>query len=213
MDARRAGAPAAQVFVGRGRAAAARAVTALALAVAGIAGCATPPRPLVSAPPSSTAPAPIPSAATSPSPPAEAAIKLIIRMEGKIGCAQFPYGCLAATSVLPPGTDIPDSWRPPATDPRWLPDFAQGIYSTDHLRAQPEGPPPVLTPGPNLVVVSLLGTYDTPSFNPDGTMATDLLARCATEVDAPAAAVSVAAVVTFTRRAEDFGGTCSIKLE
>jgi hypothetical protein len=139
-------------------------------------------------------------------------VPLDVRMAGTIGCAQFPYGCAARVSVLGPDAVVADAWRPPDTDPVWLPDFTDGVYTTDHLQPKPVGSPPVLAPGRHLVVVSLLGTYDTPSLNPDGSPATDLLARCSATVDVGPGSGPLTADVTFVPDESSFGGTCSIEV-
>jgi hypothetical protein len=76
----------------------------------------------------------------------------------------------------------PDNWRPPAMDLVWVPDYANA-GTTDDFLATPSGDPLTLTPGRQEIIVSLLGSYDMPSLNPDGTVATDLLARCSIGVD------------------------------
>lgn len=133
-------------------------------------------------------------------------------MAGTIGCASFPYACTATVSVLPADAQVPDNWRPPATDPVWVPDYGNG-GTTDHLMASPSGDPPTLTPGRHQLIVSLLGSYDTPSLNPDGTVATDLLARCSARVSVGVGAQPLSAVVTFTPDYESFRGSCSINVE
>lgn len=133
-------------------------------------------------------------------------------MAGQTACASFPYGCTATVSVLPADAKVPDSWRPPATDPVWVPDYSNGWSTTDHFVSTPAGGQPVLSSGRRLIVVSLLGTYDTPSLNPDGTWATDLLSRCTAPVDVSEGSSALSAVVTFTPNGENFGGTRSVKV-
>ena len=188
-----------------------RLALALALATAGLAGCASP-VPVSPGPPTPTS---SPAAfAPSPSPsPSEGGVPFEVRMAGKIGCAQFPYGCFARLSVLGPDARLTSTWRPPETDPEWIPELTDSVDTTDHLQLQPVGSPPVLAPGRHLVVVSLLGSYDTPSLNPDGSVATDLLARCTATVEVASGSGPLAAVVTFVPDGSSFGGTCSIKIE
>jgi hypothetical protein len=161
--------------------------------------------------PSATRPAATvsaPSASTSRA----ADVRLDVRMAGAIGCASFPYGCAATVSVLPADARVSDAWRPPTTDPVWVPDYSAG-GTTDHFVATPSGGTPTISPGRHLIVVSLLGSYDAPSFNPDGTVATDLLARCSTDVTAVVGSPAVSAVVTFTPGSESFRGSCWISVE
>jgi len=134
-------------------------------------------------------------------------------MAGEIECANFPSSCVATVSVLPPDTAVPDSWRPPEADPIWEPDFTDGYTYADHLVATPVGDLPVLAPGRHLVVVSLLGSSDVPSINPDGTVATILLARCSAMVDARPSALTLTAVVTIAPKPDvRDGGGCSIRI-
>jgi len=149
---------------------------------------------------------------TSGTTPTREVIPLDVRMAGKIHCAMFPYGCVARVSVLPPDAEVSEPWRPPDTDPVWIPDADDGTTTADHLSATPAGNAPMLAPGAHLVVVSLLGSYDTPSFDAAGHAATDLLARCSTPVDAVAGSDRISAVVTFVP-GDNFAGTCSIRVE
>jgi hypothetical protein len=175
-----------------------RLVAALALAGAGLAACATSP--------------PLPSATALASLDVTS-VPIEVHMGGKIGCAQFPRGCWAAVSVLPPDTLVDASWRPSVTDARWVPDYTGSVYSSDHLVAEPDHPVPDLVAVRQLLVVSLLGADDVPSYNPDGTVATDLLARCSSDVDAGAGMGPVVAVVTFAPDPTSFSASCSIKLQ
>ncbi len=112
-------------------------------------------------------------------------------------------------SVLEPGTVVSEAWRPPASDPRWGPDYSKGT-TTDHLDPTPAGVLPDLAVGPHQLVVSLLGSYDTPSYAPDGTIATDLLSRCSTELNVTSATSKVSVLVTFSPDPQSFGGTCTL---
>jgi hypothetical protein len=109
-------------------------------------------------------------------------------------------------SVLAPDAEVGRAWRPPDTDPSWVADMS------GHLQPTPVGELPFLEIGRHLVVVSLLGTNDTPSYNPDGTRATDLLARCTATVEVRAGSGPIAAVVTFPPDGSSFGGRCSIRI-
>ncbi len=175
-----------------------RLVGALAIAGVGLAACASP--------------APLPSE-PAPASPGAVSVPVEVRMAGKIGCAQFPYGCWAAVSVLPQGTVVSEAWRPPVTDARWVPDSAESIHSSDHLVPEPDHPLPDLARGQQTLVVSLLGALDVPSYTPDGTLATDLLARCSVDVDTRSGTGPVVAVVTFTPNPASFSGSCSIEVE
>ncbi len=187
----------------------------LALLLAGLAGCTAPPPALPNALPAAVSPAGASSAPLIATPSASlvAGVPLDVRMAGKIGCAQFPYGCFARLSVLAPTAMVADAWRPPDTDPEWAPDFTDSVYSTDHLQPGPVGSPPVLAPGRHLVVVSLLGSYDARSLKPDGSLVTDLLARCSATVEVGARSGPLTAVVTFEPEESSFGGTCLIKIK
>ena len=132
-------------------------------------------------------------------------------MGGGIGCASFPDNCTATLSVLAPGTAVDEAWRPPEHDPRWLPDYRGGT-TTDRFAPQPVGAVPVLTAGDHLLVVSLLGTSDVPSFHPDGSEATDLLARCSTLAGVEGDGDPMDVVVTFTPSETTFDATCSIEV-
>lgn len=162
-----------------------------------MAGCGAPPTPSTGSVQATAAPA-----TSSPA----AAAALTVRHSGKIGCAAFPYGCFATMSVLEPGTVVADAWRPPATDPRWIPDAS----TTDLFDPTPAGMVPALTVGRHLLVVSLLGTYDVPSYGPDGSRAFDLLSRCSAEVEVLPSAAPIEVVVTFVPDGVSFGGTCTL---
>ena len=133
-----------------------------------------------------------------------------VRFAGKIGCANFPYGCTATLSVLDPSTVVPTDWRPPASDPWWAPDWSQGTQS-DHFDSTPVTAVPGLIAGRHQLVVTLLGSYDVTSFNPDGSRAFDLVGRCSTELDIPATAASVSILVTFVSNGENFQTACSLE--
>jgi hypothetical protein len=169
-------------------------------AVGLLAGCAVTPSPEVAAPsPTSVA-----------SPSATAAIPVEVRFAGKIGCANFPYGCTAVLSVLEPAFFVTDTWRPPASDPLWSPDWGQG-WQSDHFDPTPATPVPGLAAGRHQLVVPLLGSYDVTSFNPDGSRAYDLVGRCSTELDVPATAAAVSIRATFTPRGDSFQTACTLK--
>ena len=182
---------------------------ALLLTLAGIAGCAAL-QPRTPAPSTSFAAPATPSftpAATSPA----AMVPLDVRIAGKIKCAMFPYGCSATVSVLDADASVADAWRPPVTDPVWAPDY-RGT-NADHFMPTPVGAMPILTPGVHKVVVSLLGSSDAVSFNPDGSVATDLLARCSAIIEVRAGSSPLKAVVTFAEGdPSTFAGTCSVKI-
>jgi hypothetical protein len=134
-----------------------------------------------------------------------------VRFGGTIGCGTFPYSCSATLSVLAPGSAVDDAWRPPDSDPWWGPDWSEGT-NTDHLNPTPVGDLPDLAIASHALVVSLLGSYDTPSFTPDGKLATDLLARCSVELEVMPTTRIVDVVVTFTPDPESFRATCALKV-
>lgn len=143
-----------------------------------------------------------------PGPPVETGARLAVRFDGALGCALFPYACSVTLSVLPAGTDVPDDWRPPITDPWWGAD-GPGDQSVD---PQAIGNVPTLPPGSHRLVASVLGSYDTPSYAPDGSVARDLLARCWLDVDIEPATAQVAVRISLEPDGTSFGGTCSIDL-
>jgi hypothetical protein len=152
-------------------------------------------------------PVPSPSPATTVPRADDDGVSLVVQLDGEIGCNQFPYGCGARLSVLPAGTEVPAIWRPAPDDPAWAP----AGMGDDTLDPTPYRPVPTLAPGGHRLVVSLLGSYDTPSYAPDGSIATDLLSRCTLDVDVASGSGPIAVRVTFTPHGESFGGTCVIE--
>lgn len=152
------------------------------LAVVALAGCGTPP-------PSRTTPPPSPPATPSSAPSSPlAAIPMHVRFAGpRLNCVNnFPYACTATLSLVQAGTAVPDEWRPSAADPWWEPGDSR-----------PLGAEPAAAPGPQRLVVSVLGSYDVPSYAPDGSRAFDLLSRCWTDVDVPTAG-ALDVLITFS---------------
>lgn len=136
---------------------------------------------------------------------------LDVRFAGKIHCATFPYGCTATLSVLEPGAVVASDWRPPSSDPWWAPDYGAGS-STDQFDPKPIGTVQAVSTGRHQLVMSLLGSDDTPSYGPDGSRAADLLGRCTAEVDVQPALKPLDIVVTFVPDSATFGGTCTLKV-
>jgi hypothetical protein len=165
-------------------------------------GCSPTPSPFPTGP---TTPAPTPLA--SPSPSSDSGAELVVDLGGTIGCGMFPYSCRAVLSVVPAGTEVEAVWRPPDTDPWWAPDGP----SSEGFDPKPVGGIPTLAPGGNRLIISLLGSYDTPSYDPDGSIATDLLSRCSIDIDLDPAAGPVEVQVTFTPDGLSFGGSCTIE--
>jgi hypothetical protein len=155
-------------------------------------------------------PAPVPSASPAATPIVDSSARLSVELAGKIHCASFPYGCGPTLSVVPPGTTVADDWRPPATDPFWPPDYSKGS-STDHFETIPVGTLPRLELGEHELVISLLGSSDVVSLNPDGTRALDLLGRCTLNLDVTSVSDVVQVKVTFTP-GQDFEASCSIEV-
>lgn len=162
-----------------------------------------------SAPPAPTAAAATPRTAT---PPSVFRVALDVSFAGRIGCAKFPYNCTATLSVLDPNADTPDAWRPASSDPWWGADYSKGT-TADTFSPDPIGGLPVAEPGPHRLVVSLLGSYDTPSYGPDGSQAFDLLGRCSADVDVPPIAAPLDVLVTFTPDEASFRASCTIVAE
>ena len=97
------------------------------------------------------------------------------------------------------------------SDPFWAPDYEKG-FSTDHFSQTPTGDLPSLSPGRHRLVVSLLGSSDTPSINPDGSWAFDALGRCTSDVDVRPDTTAIRLVVTFVPDPSSFRATCSIEV-
>jgi hypothetical protein len=62
----------------------------------------------------------------------------------------------------------------------------------------PYGGVPAVTTGKQRLVISVLGSYDEPSYDASGDRALDLVARCSTDVDAGEDAAALDMLVTFT---------------
>lgn len=139
---------------------------------------------------------------------APAAVPLHVRFAGSIGCATFPYGCTATLSVVGPNTVVPDGWRPTSADPWWAPDYSHGT-TAETFDPSPIGASPAAVPGTHRLVVSLLGSYDTPSYGPDGSRAFDLLGRCTTDIEVPAAG-SLDVLITFSPDGASFRASCTV---
>ncbi len=167
----------------------------VALSIVGLAGCAPTPPPSTtpSPPPPSTAP-PVPS-----SPPA--AVPMHVRFAGpRLNCVNnFPYSCTATVSLAQAGTAVTDEWRPSAADPWWVPGDPK-----------PTDAEPTAVSGPHRLVVSVLGTYDVPSYAPDGSPAFDLLSRCSTDVEVPLAGALDVVITFFDPDPASFRVSCSV---
>jgi hypothetical protein len=107
-----------------------------------------------------------------------------------LGCATFPYGCLGRLSVLAPGTAFNDAWRPPSSDPTWAGQASGGFGDVQTAATSPSGR--------HLLVFSVLGTSDVPTYGPDGALQTELIGRCSVEADIPAQSEPVEVVVDFS---------------
>lgn len=175
----------------------------LALAVLTVAACSPGPVP--------TVPPLTPTIAGPTSPAAESGARLAVTFGGKIGCATFPYGCTAALSVLPAGTPVTADWRPTASEPWWAPDYAQGT-TTDRFDPTPVGSLPTIPIGQHEIVISLLGSSDVPSYNPDGSRAFDLLGRCMSNVEVGSTTSQVDVLVTFTPDHDSFRASCVLEV-
>ena len=167
-----------------------------------LAGCAVPaPTP---------APSPAPTPVPTPPPTVAATIPIHVTFKGTVNCELgVSYSCGPSLSVLEPGADVPDSWQPPVTDPMWDPrgggmEAVEGTHWT-LLRGSP-----VTAAGRHLLVVSLTGSSDVPSYGPDGTIARDLLGRCTTEVDVAPDAQGLDIVVAFKPQPATTRATCTI---
>ena len=136
-------------------------------------------------------------------------IGIEVTISGTIGCATFPYSCTVALSVVEPGTTLSSSWRPAATDPWWGPDWSPGMHAT-RLDPTVRGNLPSLVPGDHTLVVSILGSSDTPSFNPDGSIATDLIGRCQTETGVGSSATRLIVTILLTPGETGLDTSCSV---
>lgn len=175
----------------------------LLLASAAVTTCGAPPPPPTATTPAATAPV----VAASPT----ATVPINVRFRGRIGCATFPYGCTATLSVLEPNTDVPEAWRPPSTDPWWGPDHSSGT-TAETFDPNPLSGSPAAAPGRHRLVVSLLGSYDTLSFAPDGSRAFDLLGRCTADVEVPPEAAGLDVILTFTPDEASFRASCTVRV-
>jgi hypothetical protein len=157
------------------------------------------------------APSVAPGSPARPSAAATAAVasaRLVVDIAGTIRCADFPYGCGATLSLLPPGSPHGGGWRPSATDPRWVPDWSKGS-PTDHFDPSPVAPLPAVPTGSWDAVVTVLGGYDTASYLADGSRATDLLGTCTLRLEVLPTDQAVHLRVTFVP-AVDFQTDCRI---
>jgi hypothetical protein len=103
---------------------------------------------------------------------------------------------------------VSDDWRPPSSDPFWAPDYSSGGTATQ-FEPTASSPLPRLPLGTHELVISLLGSYDVVSLNPDGSKALDLLGRCTLEVEVTSVDQVVSVLVTFTP-GQDFNASCTI---
>jgi hypothetical protein len=176
-----------------------------ATVVLALAGCAVPvPSPSPS-PSATVAPSP------APSPTLAATIPITVSFKGRVNCnIGFDFYCSPWLSVLEPGTNVDDAWRPSVTDPLWQ-TRGDGMQAVDGKHWKLLRGSPATAPGRKLLVVSLVGQSDIQSYNPDGTVATELMGRCAREVDVAANAERVDIVVTFKPDPATGRATCKIK--
>jgi hypothetical protein len=146
-------------------------------------------------------------AGTAPAPTPQPVARLVASLDSQVSCAVIPNGCGAKISVLPGGTEVAPSWRPPASDPYWagLPDSEGDVRLDPKLR----GSLPWLAPGDYELVVSMLYGSDTPAYNPDGSPASDLLGRCSRDLSVVSATRTVAIQVTV--RGAGWAVTCGIE--
>jgi hypothetical protein len=177
---------------------------AAGLFATGFIACSVPPPVPAVSPPPPTVATPAPSTATVP---------LEVEMAGTITCQTFPYSCYAVVSVVPDGTLIDAGWRPSDTDPAWFAIDQDGT-AMDHFHDAPDsGGLPALAAGRQVVVVSLLGSYDVPSYDASGRVARDLRARCSAPLDVAPASAPIRAVITFVPGGAGFDATCSIRIQ
>ena len=155
-------------------------------------------------------PAPSPTSVPSASPSVEP-IDLVVRFGGSIQCASFPQSCGAVLSVLPAGSEVADDWRPDERDPSWAPDYGSGTTAST-FEAEPLRGAPTVPPGPHRLVVSLIGEDDLASLDAAGNRATELLGRCALDVDLPPGSGPVDVLVTFVPDPAAYRATCTVEI-
>lgn len=153
-----------------------------------------------------------PTLAASPTPAAPATIPIRVQFRGDVNCnIGFSFYCAPYLSVLEPGTELAASWRPAAGDASWATrgDDMQPVGGRRWtlLRGSPAA-----GPGRHLVVISLIGTSDLVSYNPDGSVATELLGRCAATLDVAPDAEAVEVLVTFESEASSTAATCRVEV-
>ena len=124
-----------------------------------------------------------------------------VRFAGpRLNCVNnFPYACTATVSLARAGTAVTNEWRPSASDPSWVPGDPK-----------PTGAEPTAAPGQHRLVVSVLGTYDVPSYAPDGSRAFDLVSRCWADVDVPTAGALDVVITFFDPDPASFRVSCSV---
>src|SRR5262245_27406878 len=142
-----------------------------AILASALAACAVP-TPTPSASPSAE---PTASAEPTPSATADATIPINVRFAGGLNCnIGFSYSCAPSLTVMEPDAVVPASFRRAATDPWWDP-RAGTFQPVKASKCTLLGGTPAISPGRHLLVMSLIGSSDVASYNPDGTIATELL--------------------------------------
>jgi hypothetical protein len=164
--------------------------------------------------PMPTAPPP-PSASGGPSPSVTVAVATIpinVQFRGRVNCnLGFSYYCAPSLSVLEPGTDLPETLRPSESDASWQ-TRGDDMQNVGGRRWTLLRGAPATAPGRRLLVISLIGASDVASYNPDGTVATELMGRCSTEVDVAPYTDAVDIIVRFESEAETATATCTVEL-
>ena len=148
---------------------------------------------------------PDPSASRWPTPPLAATVPINVRFRGNVNCnIGFSFACAPSLSVFEAGAEVPDDWRRADNDPWWS---SSGRGATWTLL----GGVPAVAPGQHQLVISLIGSSDVASRNPDGTVASELMGRCTAEVDVALDATSLDIVVRFADEPDETAATCTIE--
>jgi hypothetical protein len=140
-----------------------------------------------------------------PAPPRP--ILLHVHFAGSIRCSTFPYSCGATLSII--GVEQPvDATKPAATDAQWfVPTMGATIFDP-----APIGGAPSVLPGKHRLVMSMLGQYDTPSYDANGEIARDLLARCSADIEPTDGSGPIDVLVTFTPVGPDWDAICELQV-
>jgi hypothetical protein len=74
----------------------------------------------------------------------------------------------------------------------------------------PIGDAPTVFPGKHRLLMSMLGSYDVASYDANGELAQDLLARCSVDLEATEGSGPIDVLVTFTPIGSGWEATCEV---